>query len=90
MKELEVVIGFILIVAGAVPVGITLMSGKLPPVTIFGPAGLSSHDEGSGSREVAQFYHFWFIMSFFFFGIGLWFFIAGLNDKSVISKTKAN
>jgi hypothetical protein len=88
MKDLEVVIGLCLLVAGAVPVGTVLLIGKLPPVTTFGPAGLSGHDEGVGSREVTQLCHFWFIMSFFFFGIGAWFFIAGLNDRGIISKTK--
>jgi hypothetical protein len=88
MKELEVIIGFALLLIGAVPVGSVLLSGKLPPPTTFGPAGLTAEDEGRGSRVEAQFYHFWFVISFFFFGIGAWFVIAGLNDKGIISKTK--
>ena len=39
MKDLEVVSGLCLLVAGAVPVGTVLLTGKLPPVTTFGPAG---------------------------------------------------
>ena len=88
MKELEVVIGFALLLISAVPVGSVLLSGKLPPATTFGPAGLTAEDEGKGSRVETQFYHFLFIISFFFFGIGAWFFIAGLNDKGIISNTK--
>ncbi len=62
------------------------MAGGLPPATTFGPAGLTSHDEGSGSREVIQFMQFWFLISFFFVGIGTWFVLAGLKSKAMVSK----
>ena len=81
------VIGFALLLTGAVPVAITLLSSQLPKPDTFGPAGLT---EDHGSREVTQFYYFWYVTSICFFAIGGWFFIAGLNDKCIISKPKPN
>jgi hypothetical protein len=90
MQKLETIIGSCLIAIGIGPVIWVILAGSLSPPTSFGPAGLTSHDEGSGSREVVQLIYFWFIISFFFVGIGTWFLIAGLKSKAIVSKTKPN
>jgi hypothetical protein len=86
MLRLELIIGLCLLAIGIGPVSWVILAGSLPQPTSFGPAGLTSHDEGSGSREVTQFYYFWFIISFFFVGIGAWFVVAGLKSKPILSK----
>jgi len=65
-----------------------LITGKIPSFGTFGPAGFTSEDESRGSRVVAQFMQFYFVIGLFFEGIGAWFFIAGLNDKGIISRPK--
>lgn len=90
MQKLEVIIGSCLLAIGIGPVTLVILYGSLPSGTTFGPTGLTGHDEGSregsGSREVTQFYYFWFVISFFFVGIGAWFVIAGLKSKAILSK----
>lgn len=93
VQKLELIIGSCLIAIGIGPAILVIFGlivvGSLPaPAGIFGPRGLTGHDEGSGSREVAQFMQFWFVISIFLLGIGLWFLIAGLKSKAIVSKHK--
>ena len=90
MHKFELIIGTCLIGIGIGPVSWVLLVGKLPPSTTFGPAGLTGHDESSGSREVTQFMQFWFLISFFLVGIGAWFVIAGLKSRAIVSRAKPN
>ncbi|HEV8405629.1 MAG TPA: hypothetical protein VGQ13_06965 [Nitrososphaera sp.] len=85
MQRLELIIGLCLLAVGIGPVSWVILAGSLPPATTFGPAGLTGHDEGSGSREITQFTYFWFMISFFFVGIGAWFVIAGLKSRAIVS-----
>jgi hypothetical protein len=62
------------------------LTGGMPPSPVFGPSGLTGHDEGSGSRAEAQFMQFWFLISFFLLGIGAWLLFSGLKSIAVISK----
>src|SRR5437867_11911000 len=84
MQRLELIIGLCLLAVGIGPVSWIILAGSLPPATTFGQVGLSGHDEGSGSREITQFTYFWFIISFFFVGIGAWIVIAGHTSRAIV------
>ena len=93
MQKLELVIGLCLLSVGIVPVSIMILAGQwlpvLPHANCFGPAGFSDGDGcGSGNRVQVQFTFFWSFISLFLLGIGVWFFVAGLKSKAIVSKTK--
>jgi hypothetical protein len=66
-----------------------IVIGSMPELPTFGPTGLTGHDEGGpsgfSSRETVQFVQFWYLISFFLIGIGLWILISGLKSKAIIS-----
>jgi len=97
LQKTEVTIGSVLIAVSMGPVALVIIylsiAATMPLLATFGPTGLTAHDEGCleglCSRVQVQFMQFWFLISFFLLGIGIWFLISGLESKAIISKTKA-
>ena len=91
MHKIEAIIGACLISIGIVPVSFMTVAGQLLPQMpengCFGPAGYSDGEGcGLGSRMQTQFIVFWSFISSFLLGIGVWFTIAGLTSKAILSK----
>jgi hypothetical protein len=88
MERTELVIGTCLIAIGIGPVSWVILAGNMPPPTCYPPAGYLESCGGTGSRVEAQFTYFWFLVSFFFVGIGGWFVVSGLKSIPIVSKQK--
>jgi hypothetical protein len=86
--KLEIIIGLSLIAVGIGPVSWVILAGGLPPPTCYPPEWLLESCGATGSRVQTQFTYFWFLISFFFLGIGTWLTIAGLKSRAVLSKAK--
>ena len=88
MQKFEVIIGLLLLGIGIGPVSFMILAGSMLPPTCYPPEGLLEGCGATGSRVQAQFTYFWFLISFFFVGIGAWFVVSGLKSIPIVSKKK--